>query len=44
MTASIGIFLRKMGPWRVASVLILLLILPLAARMALDSGISWDEE
>jgi len=36
--------LRKMGPWRVVSLLVLLLIIPLAVRMALDSGISWDEE
>ena len=36
--------LRKLGPWRVASALVLLLMLPLAVRMALDSGISWDEE
>src|ERR1700690_10729 len=35
---------RKKGSWRGASVLVLLLILPLAIRMALDSGISWDEE
>jgi hypothetical protein len=36
-------FLRKMGFWRVTSVLILLLMVPLMVRMALDSGISWDE-
>lgn len=36
--------LRKMGPWRVASLLMLLLMIPLAVRLALDSGISWDEE
>ncbi len=38
-----AVFLRKVGYWRVASALLLLLILPLAVRMALDSGISWDE-
>ncbi len=42
--AGVAVFLRKMGPWRVAAALILLLILPLAVRMSLDSGISWDEE
>ena len=38
-----AIFLRKAGYWRVASTLILLLIFPFAVRLALDSGISWDE-
>ncbi len=35
---------RKIGPWRIASILLLLLVIPLAVRLALDSGISWDEE
>ena len=35
---------RRLGPWQVAAALALLLMLPLAVRLALDSGISWDEE
>ena len=43
LRASVATFLHKIGAWRVASALILLLIIPLAVRMALNSGISWDE-
>ena len=42
--ASAATFIRKIGAWRFASALILLLAIPIAVRMALASGISWDEE
>src|SRR5512142_2332967 len=36
--------LRGLGVWRLVSLILLLIVIPIAVRMALDSGISWDEE
>jgi len=36
--------LRRIGVWRCVSGLLLLLAIPVAVRIALDSGIGWDEE
>jgi hypothetical protein len=44
ITARGNAFLRRLGAWRVASLVLLLLVIPIAAHMALASGISWDEE
>lgn len=36
--------LNKLGPWRFVSLVALVVLVPCTIRLALDSGISWDEE